>query len=113
MQNCINIKDFIPISKLERLEILDASQTNISNISFLEKNKNIKKLYLIHCKKIKEFTHISKLERLEILDVSWTNISDVSFLEKNKKIKKLYLNYCDNINKNDNLFSRKNINIYI
>ena len=33
---------FTPISKLERLETLGANYTNISDISFLEKNKKIK-----------------------------------------------------------------------
>ena len=42
LSDCKNIEDFTPISKLERLkrlEILNISKTNISDISFLEKNK--------------------------------------------------------------------------
>ena len=39
---CRNIKDFIPIYKLERLEYLDVSNTNISEILFLEKTKSLK-----------------------------------------------------------------------
>jgi len=107
-----NIKNFTPISKFERLEKLDVSYTNISDISFLEKNKNIKELYLYYCLNIKNFTPLSKLERLENLDVSWTNISDISFLEKNKNIKELNLECCKNINKNSNIFKRKDIRIY-
>ena len=42
LRYCKNIKDFIPLFKLERLEILIICDTNISDISFLEKNKNIK-----------------------------------------------------------------------
>ena len=61
---CNNIKDFISISKLERLEILNVGYTNIYDISFLEKNKNIKELRLYFCKNIKDFISISKLERL-------------------------------------------------
>ena len=64
------------------------------------------------CENIKEFTPISKFERLEKLDVRYTNISDISFLEKNKNIKELNLGGCENINKNDNLFKRRNIKIY-
>ena len=94
MYGCLRIEDFIPISKLEKLEILDVRGTYISDISFLEKNKNIKELRLYYCKKIKDFTPISKLERLEILDVSSTNISDISFLDKNKNIKELILYGC-------------------
>ena len=39
LSHCKNIKDFIPLSKLEKLEILNIGFTNISDISFLEKNK--------------------------------------------------------------------------
>jgi len=85
----------------------------IDDISFLEKNKNIKELGLIFCQQIKDFSPISKLERLEILYANDTNISDLSFLEKNKNIKKLYLGDCENINKNDKIFSRKDIEINI
>ena len=46
LSSCENIKDFTPISKLERLETLNFSETNISDISFLEKNKNIKILFI-------------------------------------------------------------------
>ena len=47
--SCENIKDFTLISKFERLEILDVGYTDISDISFLEKNKNIKYLNLHGC----------------------------------------------------------------
>ena len=57
-----NIKNFTPISKFERLEKLDVSYTNISDISFLEKNKNIKELNLYYCKNIEDFAPISKLK---------------------------------------------------
>ena len=101
MKYCENIKEFTNISKLEKLEILSANETNIIDISFLEKNKNIKILVLDYCKNIKEF---AQLEKLVILDVSKTN---------NKNIKELYMQNCKNIKKNDNLFSRKDIQIYI
>jgi len=112
LYQCKKIKDFTPISKLETLENLDISYTNISDISFLVKNKNIKELNLECCFNIKDFTHISKLERMEYLDISHTNISDASFLEKNKNIKELNLQGCNNINKNDKIFNRKNIIIF-
>ena len=92
-----NIKDFTPISKLERLELLKVKDTNICDISFFEKMKNIKELNLNLCENIKDFIPISNLERLEILNVGDTNISDISFLEKNKNIKELNLNLCENI----------------
>ena len=112
MRGCKNNKDFTIISKLEKLENLDVSNTNISDISFLEKNKIIKELYLYDCKNIKDFTIISKLEKLENLDISYTNISDISFLEQNKNIKELHLLSCKNINKNGNIFNRKDIFIF-
>ena len=80
MTSCKNIKDFTPISALESLEILNIEYTNILDISFLGKNKNIKELELFLCQKIKDFTPISKLARLEILNIGDTNISDISFL---------------------------------
>ena len=46
LSHCKNVKDFTPISKIDRLENLDISHTNISDISFLVKNKNIKELNL-------------------------------------------------------------------
>ena len=44
LDHCEDIEDFTPISKLERLEILSLNRGNISDISFLENNKNIKEL---------------------------------------------------------------------
>ena len=44
----LRIKDFTPISQIERLEILKLAYTNIDNISFLANNENIKYLDL-HC----------------------------------------------------------------
>ena len=67
---------------------------------------------MYYCENINDFTPISKLERLENLNVSYTNISDISFLEKNKNIKQLDLRYCLNINKNSNIFKRKDIIIF-
>ena len=52
MNYCRNIKDFSTISKLEKLEILNVIFTNISDISFLEKNNNIKELTLYGCENI-------------------------------------------------------------
>ena len=54
----------------ERLENLNINYTNISDISFLEKNKNIKILDLKNCRNIEDFTPLSKIERLENLDIS-------------------------------------------
>ena len=93
LSDCQNIKDFAPVSKLERLEILDINSTNISDISFLGRNKNIKVLKLYSCEFIKDFTAISELRRLDILDISFTNISDISFLGNNKSIKELNQRY--------------------
>ena len=87
LTNCKNIKDFTPISKLERLEILNISYTKISDIPFLEKNKTIKELNLCGCKNIKDFISISKLKRLEYLNIGYANVSDISFLEIIKILK--------------------------
>ena len=112
MYRCQNIKDFTLISVLETLENLDVSFTNISDISFLGKNKNIKELNLEGCVNIKDFAPISKLERLEYLDIGHTNISDISFLKKNKNIKELNLLGCKNIGENDKIFKNRDIIIF-
>ena len=112
LEFCRKIRDFTPISKIERFEDLNVSFTNISDISFIENNKNIKSLDLECCEKIKDFTPISKLERLEFLIVNRTNISDISFLENNKNIEKLNMKMCENINKNHIIFNREDIEIY-
>ena len=57
-RGCKNIKHFTPLSKLERLVILNVGYTNISDISFLEKNKKIKKLYLYESKNINKKNNI-------------------------------------------------------
>jgi len=63
---------------------LQVENTNISDISFLEKNKNIKELNLNYCKNIKDFKPIIKLHNLEVLDAQ---------ICQNKNIKELILNY--------------------
>ena len=73
-------------NKLEKLETFSIACTNISNLSFLDKNKNIKVLEMWRCKKIKDFTPISKLE-------------------KNKNIQEINLNFCKNIKKFSHLFN--------
>ena len=67
LEGCVLIEDFWIISKLEKLENLNLSKTNVSDISFIEKNKNIKKLNLEGCIHIKDYLVISKLEKLENL----------------------------------------------
>ena len=49
---------------------------NISDISFLEKNKNIKELNLSGYKYIKNYSIISSLKQLENLNLGLANISD-------------------------------------
>ena len=89
----LNIKDFSPLFKLNKLEILDITFANISNFSFLKNIKNLKELHLnLLCeKRIKDSNPISYLEKLEILTIGNTKIENISFLEKNKQIKKLKL----------------------
>ena len=62
---------------------------------------------------IKDLTYISKIKKLEILDMHCTNITNISFLENNKNIKKLYIHNCNKFIKKDNIFKRKDINIYL
>ena len=91
----IKIKDFTPITRLGKLEILHISNfTEINNISFHKYIKNLKELhlFLFSEKIIKDTTPISYLEKLENLRIHY-GFNDISFLEKNKQIKKLIL-YC-------------------
>ena len=55
LEGCKTIKDFSFISKLEKLEDLNLNGSQLSDISFLEKNINIKILDLHKCKKSKIF----------------------------------------------------------
>ena len=70
LSGCENIKDYSIISKLDKLEKLNFRCTNISDISFLENNKNIKELKLtgnlFNPLNIKDYSIISKLDKLEI-----------------------------------------------
>ena len=92
--NELKIEDYMPISLLDKLEILDICNTNISDISFLEKNKNIKYLDLSSTT-IADFSLISNLNKLEILRVSYTKITDISFLEKNLNLKEISICDCN------------------
>ena len=56
LEYCKNIKDYSFISKLEKLENLNLSYSNISAISFLIKNNNIKELNLEGCKNIEDYS---------------------------------------------------------
>ena len=94
LHRCYNIKDYSFISSLKKLENLNLGWTSISDISFLEKNTNIKELNFERCEKINDYSIISFLEKLENLNLRVTNIFDISFLTKNKNIKELYLEGC-------------------
>ena len=61
------------------MENLNLGLTNISDVSFLEKNKNIKELNLFKCENIKDYSIISNLEKLENLNLGYTKISDITF----------------------------------
>ena len=67
MNGCYNIEDFSTISKLEKLEILNVNETYISDISFLEKNKNIKELSLNGCKNINKSDQIFERKDIKFL----------------------------------------------
>ena len=88
-----NIKDFSPISNLVQLEDLNLYNTKISDISFFEKTKNIKRLNLKHTL-IKDFSPISYLNKLVYLDVEYTQITDISFLETNENLKEINITGC-------------------
>ena len=93
MGRCFNIKDFLPISNLAKLEYLDVNNTEINDISFLVKTKIIKYLDLSSTK-IADFSSISNLNKLETLRVSHTKITDISFLEKNLNLKEINIGHC-------------------
>ena len=93
--NCaLKIKDFSPLFRLNKLEILDIHFTDITNISFLKNIKNLNELHLysISKKTIIDSTPISYLEKLEVLELIYTNINNFSFLKNTNQIKKLEFN---------------------
>ena len=65
----------------------------LNNISFLEKNKNIKSLIISEFSFIKDYTPISKLDKLEFLKLYHTDINSLLFLENCKNINDLNLSY--------------------
>ena len=64
LEGCHNINDYSFISNFEKLENLYLSYSNISDISFLKKNKNIKELYMKNCIKFKDFKQISNIRKI-------------------------------------------------
>ena len=74
--------------------ILELKDLHLSDISFLERTKNIKKLILDRgLYSIKDFTFLSNLETLEYLFIDFGSKEiDISFLGGNKNIKELKIN---------------------
>ncbi len=92
---------------MKKLEDLNLSwSTSLTDISFLEKNKDIKILNLAYCDFPINCTILSKLVELEELNVGNTKISDISFLKNLKNIKKLKLTKCENIENFGSQFNR-------
>ena len=76
----------MPLFKCEKLEKINIQFTNISDISFLENNKNLKELILFPEENF--IGTISKCENLEKLKTI-SGFYDISFLEKIKNLKEL------------------------
>ena len=69
MNNCKDVVNVNSISNCYKLQIISLNFTNISDISFLENNKNIKELNLRECENIKDYSFISHLEKRKNLSI--------------------------------------------
>ena len=58
LERCSQIRDFSYMKYAEKLEVLNLRETDITDISFLAKNKCLKKLYLTNCHNNKDFSYI-------------------------------------------------------
>ena len=85
---CYKVNNFLPISKLDKLESLNLTKTKVSDLSFLEANKKLRELNIDGCWDIKEIT-FPKLEPLEKLCIGSLKISKSLLFEKLKNLKKL------------------------
>ena len=56
LAGCKKIRGFSYIKNAEKLEVLKLNDTNITDISFLSKNKNLKTLNLTENHNIKDFS---------------------------------------------------------
>lgn len=81
------------LEKLNRLQSLDISRTQVTDFDFLKKLSKLKLLDLSF-NQISDINFLEKLTTLEALNLSFNQISDISFLGKLSRLK--YLNLSDN-----------------
>ncbi len=77
--NTNQITDYTPIESLPKLEVLDISYNNISDISFLAELIHMGDLNLYN-NNISDISSLAGLTELSLLDFSFNNISDISHL---------------------------------
>lgn len=78
--NKTKIIDFSPLQHLQNLQILDVSNTNISNISVLQYLKKLQTLYLSRTLVI-ELDSLEELSNLQYIDLRFTQVKDLSPLK--------------------------------
>ena len=90
----INLKpgiDFSPIEKLNDLEAMNISSSNLHNLDVLNKVQSLSKIKVLKLKKnkIQNITSIIKLYNLESLNLDDNEIIDLSILSKLEKLRDL------------------------
>ncbi|PIA25499.1 hypothetical protein AQUCO_11200008v1 [Aquilegia coerulea] len=83
--------------KYDHLQMLDLSQTQVPDVSFLSGCVNIRQLFLRDCVNIQTVPPLHGLTRLEVLDLSGTKTKDFSVLSGFKSLRQLLLRDCLNL----------------
>ncbi|MGB1295367.1 MAG: DUF4153 domain-containing protein [Flavobacteriales bacterium] len=89
-----SIKEFSSLISNSKLEILDLSQTQFSNLSTLSGLGNLQQLNLIGCR-IDHLKGLKNFPKLTKLELSYVNMIDVKYLKTLKSLKTLHLSATD------------------
>lgn len=87
----VKAKDYHSGSTLNSLNKLRVLKSNVEDLSFLSKAKNISFLELLSLSKLKDISFIEKMESIQHLRIDVNNIEDFSSIEKLSNITSCYL----------------------
>jgi hypothetical protein len=87
-------KDMIHLRKMDRLQLLNLSETGVTTVSC---SRNLKELILSRCKSIVNIDFLINFIRLELIDIQYTPVEDITVLSEIKTLKNIDIYQCDNI----------------